>query len=220
MDTVAAKICGLNDPVSLKSALDAGAEYIGVVFFPPSPRSLMPAEAKELFGDYRGSAKLVGLFVDPDDELIRSALEAVPLDILQLHGNETPERVQEIRVKFGKPVMKAVKIATRDDLLQAKAYESVSDMLLFDAKAPKSMKDALPGGNGLSFDWTMLADLDTTCPWMLAGGLTADNVTDAVRISRAKAVDTSSGVETEPGRKDPTEVVRFLEVVHGINLES
>ena len=219
MTAIAAKICGLNTPASVKTAVDNGAAYVGAVFYPKSPRSVTPQQAADLFGDLPAAVKLVGLFVDPDDNLLRTVVDHVKLDLIQLHGSEPPERVAHIRKTYGIPVMKALAIETPDDLSRAKAYETVSDMLLFDAKAPKSMKDALPGGNGLSFDWTMLATEQFTTPWMLAGGLTADNVQEAVRISGATSVDTSSGVESKPGEKDPAAIVRFLKAVRHIKIE-
>ena len=220
MGAIAAKICGLNDPISVATAIEHGADYIGAVFYPPSPRAVTPEQAKTLFGDVDlGVVKMVGLFVDPTDEQLRTVLEHVDLDMLQLHGKETPERVTQIREMFGKPVMKVLAIASREDLSRAKAYETVSDMLLFDAKAPKSMKDALPGGNGLSFDWTMLENFSCSVPWMLAGGLNAENIVQAVTISGAKSVDTSSGVESKPGQKDPAAIINFLKAVHDIKIE-
>lgn len=220
MSAVAAKICGLNDPISIATAIEHGADYIGAVFYPRSPRAVTPEQAKTLFANVpHDTVKLVGLFVDPTDPLLRTVLEHVNLDLIQLHGKETPERVAQIRQTFGKPVMKALAIATRDDLSLAKAYETVSDMLLFDAKAPKNMKDALPGGNGLSFDWTMLEKYSCSIPWMLAGGLTAENVADAVKISGATSVDTSSGVESKPGQKDPNAIIDFLKTVRDIKYE-
>ncbi len=219
MAPVSAKICGLKTRASVDAAVENGAAYVGAVFFPKSPRAVTPAEAAALFTDLPASVKLVGLFVDPDEDLLRTVSDHIKLDLIQLHGSETPARVAEIRKTFGIPVMKALAIAAPEDLERAKAYETVSDMLLFDAKAPKSMKDALPGGNGLSFDWTMLAVKQFALPWMLAGGLTADNVQEAVRISGATSVDTSSGVEQKPGVKDLDEIARFLKTVHHIKIE-
>ncbi|WP_025897329.1 phosphoribosylanthranilate isomerase [Sneathiella glossodoripedis] len=217
MTAIQVKICGLNERASIAAALDAGADFIGAVFYPRSPRSITAEQAKDLFAKMDHSqTKLVGLFVDPSDDLLRTVLENVDLDLIQLHGKETPERVAEIRENFKRPVMKALAIAQKEDLSAVNAYESVSDMLLFDAKAPKSMKDALPGGNGLSFDWNMLADFKCARPWMLAGGLNVQNVTEAVRISGATMVDTSSGVEIKPGHKDPAAISSFIEAVRQI----
>jgi len=213
---VRAKICGLNDPISVSAAIDGGASHIGLVFFPKSPRAVTPAQARDLAEQISGPVQVVGLFVDPDDALLEDVLAHVDLDLLQLHGNETPMRVEEIKSRFGKPVMKALKIATKEDLNAASDYLSVADMLLFDAKAPKDMKNALPGGNGLVFDWRMLTNTDIPLPWMLAGGLDKDNVADAVQISGAKIVDTSSGVEEKPGKKDPVAIAEFLKTVHAI----
>ncbi|MBL4907810.1 MAG: phosphoribosylanthranilate isomerase, partial [Sneathiella sp.] len=174
MATVQAKICGLNDAQGVAAAVNGGAAYIGMVFFDASPRAVSPEQAAILTKSVPPSVKIVGLFVDPDNDLIRSVLGSVKLDMIQLHGSETPARVQEIRTKFEVPVMKALKIAEKADLEAIKAYECVADMLLFDAKAPKSMKNALPGGNGLIFDWRMLTGLSLSLPWMLAGGLDAE----------------------------------------------
>ena len=211
-----AKICGLSDAASVIAAVDGGAAYIGLVFFAASPRAVTPEEAAKLAQDVPSSVKIVGLFVDPDDALLASVLGAVKLDLLQLHGNENPERIASIKAQYSIPVMKALKIAEKADLQAAKDYENVADMLLFDAKAPKTMKDALPGGNGLVFDWRMLTNMSFNLPWMLAGGLDANNVQEAVTISGAPCVDTSSGVEISPGHKDVAEISRFLKTVHEI----
>ncbi len=216
MGIVQAKICGLNDPVSVKSAVESGADYIGMVFYEPSPRSVSPKEAAQLTKAVPPTVKIVGLFVNPDNALIRSVLDTVKLDMIQLHGSETPERVEEIKATFSTSVMKALKIAEKADFLSIKAYENVADMLLFDAKAPKNMENALPGGNGLVFDWRMLTDVSLSLPWMLAGGLDAENVREAVTISGAPCVDTSSGVEIKPGQKDPAAISRFVKTVHDI----
>ncbi len=211
-----AKICGLNDPASVEMAVAKGAAYIGMVFFGASPRAVTPAQAADLTQKIPATTKVVGLFVDPSDAEIQAALDAVSLNLIQLHGSETPERVGQIRKKFAVPVMKALKIAEKADLDTVKSYEDVADMLLFDAKAPKSMEKALPGGNGLVFDWRILANRSFSCPWMLAGGLDDTNVKEAVTISGAVCVDTSSGVEIKPGEKDPAAISRFLAAVHTI----
>jgi phosphoribosylanthranilate isomerase len=216
MPRVNAKICGLNDPASIAAALEGGADYIGLVFYAPSPRAVTPEQAETLVRDVPKAVQIVGLFVDPDDSEIARVLDRARLDMIQLHGAETAERVAAIRNHFGLPVLKAVPIAARSDIESAKNFENVADMLLFDAKAPKSMENALPGGNGLVFDWTMLRGISLSIPWMLAGGLTADNVEQAVTISGARYVDTSSGVEIRPGRKDPLAVRRFLDTVRAL----
>ena len=214
--TIAAKICGLSDAESLRAAVAAGAALVGFVFYPPSPRAVTPAQAKALAANVPAGVQKVGLFVDPDDALLDAVLAAVPLDLLQLHGQETPERVAEIAERTGVSVMKVIKVAERDDIEAAHAYEDVADRLLFDTKAPKTRADALPGGNGLVFDWNLLRGKSWRLPWMLAGGLDAENVADAVRISGAGAVDVSSGVETAPGAKDPAAIKAFLDAVKAL----
>ncbi|MBL4739356.1 MAG: phosphoribosylanthranilate isomerase [Sneathiella sp.] len=216
MTRVQAKICGLNDAVSVKAAVDGKADYIGMVFFAKSPRAVTPAQAAMLTEHVPDTVKIVGLFVDPDDDLIRDVLAVARLDLIQLHGSESVERVLEIKKAFNIPVMKALKIAEKIDIENANSYVGAADMLLFDAKAPKSMENALPGGNGLVFDWRMLANVTPSLPWMLAGGLDAANVLEAVTISGAPCVDTSSGVEVKPGVKDPAAIARFLEAVRTI----
>ena len=214
--TVSAKICGLNDTAAVDAAITHGAAYVGFVFYPPSPRNVTPEKAAELAGPVPATIEKVGLFVDPDDELIREVLAAVSLDWIQLHGSETPDRVRKIRENFNLPVIKAVKIDSLASLNDIARYDGVANMLLFDAKEPKSMENALPGGNGLAFDWKLLAGVSVSTPWMLAGGLNSENITDAVRMTGAKIVDTSSGVEFEPGRKNPAAIEAFLTAVAAI----
>lgn len=214
--TIAAKICGLSDAEGLRAAVAAGAAFVGFVFYPPSPRAVTPVQARTLAAEVPAGVQKVGLFVDPDDALLDEVLAAVPLDLLQLHGQETPERVAEIARRTGLPVMKAIRVAKRADIDAAHAYEDVADRLLFDAKAPETMADALPGGNGLVFDWNLLRDETWQRPWMLSGGLDADNVAEAVRISGAPSVDVSSGVETAPGAKDPAAIKAFLDAVKAL----
>ena len=179
-------------------------------FFPPSPRNITAAQAGELARLVPAGVKKVGVFVDPDDTLLEEVLHAADLDILQLHGSESPGRVQDIKQKFGRPVMKAIAVAGTEDIERAKSYESVTDMLLFDAKAPKNLENALPGGNGLIFDWELIRKADWSVPWMLSGGLEADNVTDAIATSGAEMVDVSSGVEIRPGEKDIEKIKAFI----------
>ena len=210
---VSAKICGVNDEDAVVAAVAGGAAYVGLNFYPPSPRALSPDSASALAGLIPNGVKKVGLFVDATDDAIETVLQVVPLDLLQLHGAETPERVAAIKQRFGLPAMKAIKVAERADIDTAHAFEEVADLLLFDAKAPKSMVDALPGGNGLIFDWNLLTDRAWRRPWMLSGGLDAANVGDAVRISGTHRVDVSSGVESEPGQKDPVAIKAFLDAV-------
>lgn len=202
------KICGLSQPEHVATAIEAGARYVGFVFFPKSPRAVTAEQAAELAADVPPGVARVGLFVDPDDALLHDTLAQVPLDIIQLHGRETPKRVAEVKARFGLPVMKAVGIATPADLDQLWDYGLVADMLLVDAKAPKDA--VLPGGNGLAFDWRLLVGRRWLKPWLLAGGLTPDNVAEAVRLTGAAGVDVSSGVEIAPGAKDSALIRDFI----------
>lgn len=209
------KICGLKDRPSLEAALDGGAAYVGFVFFPPSPRALSPADAGPLAEMAAGRARRVGLFVDASDAEIATALGSVALDVLQLHGHETPERVQAARERFGLPVIKACPVATAADLTAAKAWRASADIMLFDAKPPKR-PDALPGGNAQTFDWDLLAQDRPLGPWMLSGGLTPENVADAVKRAAPPALDVSSGVERVRGEKDPELIRRFLQATQSL----
>jgi phosphoribosylanthranilate isomerase len=206
---VAAKICGLSTEAAVTAAAKGGAAYVGFVFYPPSPRAVTPPRAAQLCAAASHGMARVGLFVDADDAMIEAVLASAPLDILQFHGLETPERVAEARRRFGLPIMKAVAIAGIEDVAGAARYEAVADLLLFDAKPPRR-PDALPGGNGLAFDWGLIAGRPWRRPWMLSGGLTADLLPEAVRISGAAAVDVSSGVESRPGEKDLDKIRAFL----------
>jgi phosphoribosylanthranilate isomerase len=210
--SVAAKICGLNREAAVAAAVAGGAAYLGFVFYPPSPRAVSPARAAELCAAVPAGVRRVGLFVDADDAAIAAVLAAAPIDLLQLHGAETAARVAEIKLRFRRPVMKAVAVAAPGDVLAAGRYEDDADMLLFDAKPPRRA-DALPGGNGLAFDWRLIAGREWRLPWMLSGGLTAALLPKAVRISGAEAVDVSSGVERRPGDKDPEKIRDFLAMV-------
>ncbi|WBU58159.1 phosphoribosylanthranilate isomerase [Paracoccus sediminicola] len=202
------KICGLRRPADLSAAIKAGAAFVGFVFFPKSPRHVSVATAAGLAREVPAGVARVGLFVNPDDALLDEVLATVPLDILQLHGQETPVRVTEIRQRYGLPVMKAVGVAGPGDLDQLWDYGLVADLLLVDAKPPKDA--ALPGGNGLAFDWQLLVGRKWLTPWMLAGGLTPENVAEAVRLTGARIVDVSSGVEAAPGEKDPDRIRAFM----------
>lgn len=203
------KICGLSTSETLDAALGASADMVGFVFFPKSPRHLSYEQAADLSGQVRGRAAIVALLVDPDDAVVEATLQAAKPDMLQLHGSETPERVAEIRARFGRPVMKAVGIAAPEDITRAESYRDVADRLLLDAKPPADPK-ALPGGNGLSFDWRLVAALDPALPFMLSGGLDPDNVGTAIALTGARAVDVSSGVESRPGQKDPARIEAFI----------
>jgi phosphoribosylanthranilate isomerase len=209
--SVAAKICGLSSEDAVAVSIEGGAAYLGFVFYPPSPRSLSPARAAALCAEVPPSVRRVGLFVDADDAAIGRALDMAPLDILQFHGSESPERVAEVKARFGRPVMKAIPIACAADVTAASRYEDCADFLLFDAKPPRR-DDALPGGNGLAFDWRLIAGHRWRLPWMLSGGLNAALLPEAVRISGATSVDVSSGVERRPGDKDPEKIREFLRV--------
>lgn len=211
--TIRAKICGLNDPVAVRAAVDGGAAFIGLVFYPPSPRAITPAQAAELAALVPARVGRVGLFVDAGDDEIDAVLAVAPLDMLQLHGSESPERVGELRKRTGLKVMKVIKVAGRADLEPTPSWYDVADWLMFDARPPRDMKNALPGGNALAFDWLLLKDWEFPLPWMLAGGLNADNVAEAVRLSGARYVDTSSGVEDSPGVKNPDKIRQFLKAV-------
>ena len=215
--TTKVKICGLRDEAGLDAALNAGADYVGFVFFPRSPRNVAPAVARQLADRARGRAKTVALLVDPDDQLLEEVVGAVDPDIIQLHGAESPARVGEVAKRFGKPVMKAVAVANADDVSAALSYRGVAERILFDAKPLPSEGSGLPGGNGIAFDWQALAGLEDGLDFMLAGGLTPLNVAEAVRLTRAPAVDVSSGVESRPGEKDPDLIRRFISAAKTAN---
>jgi phosphoribosylanthranilate isomerase len=208
---IEAKICGVNTPESVAAAAGGGVAFIGLNFYAPSPRSVTPEQAAALARLTPPHVKRVGLFVDPDDETLARVLAQVPLELIQLHGSEDARRIAAIKDRFGLPVMKAVKIATAADLAAADEIEQVADRLLFDAKAPKSMKHALPGGNAVAFDWRILAGRSWRKPWMLSGGLDAGNLAEAVTITGARAVDVSSGVEDAPGQKSSIKIKDFLD---------
>ncbi len=202
------KICGLTEPAGLDAAVRSGAAYVGFNFYPKSPRYILPAVARDLALSVPPGVAKVALVVDAEDALLADLTEMVPLDILQLHGTETPERVAEIRKTFGLPVMKVVGVASAEDVAGVDRHQDVADQILVDAKPPRNA--TLPGGNGLTFDWSLLDGYEWRRPWMLAGGLTPDNVAEAIRRTGARQVDVASGVEIEPGRKDPDLIRAFL----------
>jgi phosphoribosylanthranilate isomerase len=206
------KICGLNSEAAVAAAATGGAAYVGFIFYPPSPRAIDGLRAAELGRAVPAGVVKVGLFVDAADETIAGVLTEAPLDMLQLHGDETPRRVKEIRRRFGLPVMKALRVASAADLAAADEYLPVVDRLLFDAKPPPEMQGALPGGNALTFDWSLIAGRSWARPWMLSGGLNAGNLARAIAATGAGAVDVSSGVEDAPGRKNPEKISAFLEL--------
>lgn len=217
MTGVEAKICGLSTAEAVRSAAAAGARYVGFVFYERSPRNVSPAQAAGLAGAAAGVEK-VAVMVDPGDDLIADVTAQVDVSLLQLHGAEDPGRVAEIQRKFGVPVMKAIRVSGPEDLARAREYERTADMLLFDAKPPAAATNALPGGNALSFDWGLLRGQTWACPWMLSGGLTAENVAEAVSVSGARRVDVSSGVESSPGQKNIDLIVQFLAAVARIEV--
>jgi phosphoribosylanthranilate isomerase len=207
LSRTAIKICGLTTPGALEAAIRAQADFAGLVFYAPSPRNLALALAAQLAERAEGRIKRVGLFVDADDDTIGSAATAARLDALQLHGEESPERVAQIKARFGLPVWKALPVAAKEDVARADAYAGAADLVLFDAKTPKG--SALPGGMGLTFDWDLIAGWKSGVPWGLAGGLTPGNVAEAIRATGATLVDTSSGVESAPGVKDVAKIAAF-----------
>ncbi|WP_339115006.1 phosphoribosylanthranilate isomerase [Thioclava sp. GXIMD2076] len=206
--TARVKICGLTRPAHVQAVAESGAAYAGFVFFAKSPRNVSIAQARDLALTLKPGVAKVGLVVNATNDELDAILAEVPLDMLQLHGKESPARVAEIRARYGLPVMKAVGVADAADLDQLAAYEAVADQILVDAKAPKGAD--LPGGNGLSFDWTLIADRKWSKPWMLAGGLTPENVALAIEKTGATQVDVSSGVEAAPGQKDDALVRAFV----------
>jgi phosphoribosylanthranilate isomerase len=207
------KICGLRTPEALDVSLHAGADMVGFVFFPPSPRHVDFATASTLRERVKGRALKVALSVDADDALLAASIEALRPDLLQLHGRETPKRVLAVRAKFRLPVMKAIAVAGRDDLDCVPDYAEVADRLMFDAHPP--LDATRPGGLGKAFDWRLLKNLDPRVPFMLSGGLRPDNVAEAIAITRAGGVDVSSGVERAPGEKDADRIRAFIRAARG-----
>ncbi len=210
---VQVKICGLRSRGDLAATAEAGATFAGLVFFPLSPRNVSLADARWIVTDRPETVRIVALTVDADDALLDSIVSAVEPDMLQLHGGESPDRTAEIRARYGISVMKAVGIAGPDDLAALEVYSQVADQILVDARPPKG--GFLPGGNGLAFDWQLLEAYPWQVPWMLAGGLTPDNVAEAVRLTGALQVDTSTGVEASRGNKDHALIARFVRAAQG-----
>jgi len=213
--TTLVKICGLRTAEALDAALDAQADFVGFVFFPPSPRHIAFDDARSLGARARGRAQTAALTVDADDALHEAIVAALQPDMLQLHGKETPERVAALRTKFGRPVMKALPVETQADLAAVSRYADVADWLLFDARAPKDA--TRPGGLGRAFDWAVLKALDPGLRFMLSGGLDPANVAEALTITQAPAVDVSSGVENSPGVKDPDKIRAFIRAARSAN---
>lgn len=208
--SVAVKICGLTSAEAVAATVAGGARFAGFLFYPPSPRHLTIEQAEPLIAGVAPGITRVGVFVDPDDATLDRILAKLPLDLLQFHGSELPERLKAVKRRFGRKVMKAIKVAGEIDLQGARDYFGVADWLMFDAKPPKDFHGALPGGNALAFDWELLRQKNWPLPWMLSGGLTVENLAEAARISRAEMLDVSSGVERRPGEKDPAKIRAFL----------
>jgi phosphoribosylanthranilate isomerase len=206
--SVLIKICGLKTPAALDAALDAGADLVGFVFFAPSPRNIGCEAARALGARVAGRARKVAVSVDASDDILKAAITALQPDFLQLHGRETPERVAVIRSRFGLPVIKALPVTERADLASVHLYAKVADRIMFDARAPREA--TRPGGHGLAFDWRVLKDIALGVPFILSGGLNAGNVAEALAVTRAPAVDVSSGVERAPGEKDPDKIREFI----------
>ncbi len=207
------KICGLGSPDAVAAAVQGGASYLGFVFFDASPRSLTPVEAARLMTGTPDGIIRVGVVVDPSDEALAAIVAETKLDMLQLHGNESPHRTAEIRHNFGLGVIKAIAVSCADDINNAHSFEDIADILMFDAKPPKGADR--PGGHALAFDWQLMSGRTWNRPWILAGGLNAANIVDAVGISGAATVDVSSGVEDSPGIKNPDMIRKFLKIAKG-----
>jgi phosphoribosylanthranilate isomerase len=205
------KICGLKTDAALNAALAGGASHVGFIFFPKSPRNVEPGTAGRLREAARGKAKAVAVTVDADDAFLDAIVAAMRPDLLQLHGGETPERLAELKARYGLPVVKAFSVRTASDLAAIEAYRGVADRFLFDAKPPKGSE--LPGGNGVSFDWSLLAAIPPGTDYFLSGGLNAANIGEALRVANPPAIDISSGVESAPGVKDPALIQSFFRAV-------
>lgn len=214
------KICGLSTAETVHAAVDAGASHIGFMFYERSPRNVTPTQAADLRALLPETVQAVAVLVDADDTLLDEVVQAVRPDLLQLHGSETPERVADIKSRTGIAVMKVISVADAADVAASDTYEKAADLLLFDAKPPKSMANALPGGNALSFDWSLIADAEPGLPWMLSGGLTPDNVAEAISRTGARMVDVSSGVEDAPGKKNEALIRAFVKAAQVVKTTS
>lgn len=216
MNPTRVKICGLSTPDTVKASVEAGADYLGFNFYPRSPRYVTLEQAASLGQLVPENVLKVSLTVDADDATLDAIVAALKPDILQLHGTETPERLVDLKSRYGLTLMRAIPISGPEDLEKIALYHDSADLLLFDAKPPKSMPNALPGGNGLSFDWSLLAGQKPDTPWMLSGGLDPENVAEAIRVTGAEAVDVSSGVETAPGVKDAALIEKFIKAAKAV----
>ncbi len=207
------KICGLSTEEAIDHAVAGGATHIGFIFFPKSPRNVTTEQARDLAARARGNVSIVAVTVDASDAELDAIVDVLKPDMLQLHGHETIDRVRDVKTRFGLPVIKAVSIRDGADLRHAASYNGIADRLLLDAKAPAGSE--LPGGNGVAFDWTLLASaLDASMDYMLSGGINENNVVQALEMTGTRAIDVSSGVESAPGRKDPSRITAFLDTVH------
>lgn len=211
MADIDVKICGLTSVEAIEAAANAGAAYAGFVFFDPSPRNIRPREAPALVKHVPKGMKRVGVFVEPDDSLLERAIVAGRLDIIQLHGDERPERLKSLKARLNVEIWKAIPVSTASDLERAKRYRDDANLILFDARTPKASR--LPGGMGIAFDWKLLNRFNHRMPWCLSGGLTVGNVAEALATTGASMLDVSSGVESEPGIKDPAKISAFMEAV-------
>jgi len=215
--SIQVKICGITTVEAGEAAASAGADLIGMVFFPKSPRHVGFDQASNLSAQLRGGPRLVAVFVNPDDSTIAEAVAAAQPDYLQLHGSETPARTRQIASRFGLPIIKALPVTSASDLSASKAYEDAVEYFLFDSKAPPNAER--PGGHGVSFDWKILAGVDPNLSWLLSGGLNTENIRRAVQISGARMVDVSSGVEVAPGMKSPEKIEAFINAARNAALE-
>lgn len=210
------KICGIKTPDIASFAVDSGAEFIGLIFFEKSPRNISFEQAKLVASSVKNKASIITVLVNPDDEFIADLLSHFTPDYIQLHGSETPERVKEIKDKFGIKLIKAISVNDKGDIEKAKKYEALVEFTLFDAKPPKNSD--LPGGNAVSFDWDILKNINLKTPWFLSGGLHSGNIEEAITTSKAKFIDVSSGVEKDFGKKDKKLIKNFLKTVQNLNI--
>ena len=210
---LAVKICGLNSQTAIDTAIASGVDYLGFVFFPPSPRSLTPEIASRLLEKRSNDFKVVAVVVNPSDKLLEEITYHLAPDIFQLHGSETAEDLEHIKQKFNTKIIKAMKISEREDFEEVSKFDKVADFLLFDAAAPLNTTHSLPGGNGISFNWNWLSDASLATPWFLSGGLNIGNINEAVETTGATAVDVSSGVEDQAGIKNNQKIIEFMNTV-------
>ena len=207
------KICGMNSQTAVDAAIASGVDYLGFVFFPPSPRSLTPEFASSLMEERSDDFKVVAVVVNPSDKLLEEITNHLAPDIFQLHGSETAEDITNIKQKFNTKIIKAIKISKLEDFEEVSKFDKVADFMLFDAAAPENTTHSLPGGNGISFNWNWLSDASLKTPWFLSGGLNISNINEAIKITGATAVDVSSGVEDKAGIKNNKKIIEFMKTV-------